>query len=450
MLVLAVVNGSVVLFQPAPAADEEPTFVPNRVFVSSAGTQSILEITLRDLPEPVTALPPPPPGVTGVTGLELPEFVTGLLIPEDLLFGPGGLLYSTDRGTNLVTSYDPDGMPVSTFGLGTGLDEPSGLAFGPLGELFVSSFGTDEVFVFDVLGAGPVAGDGGPPTIGDPALDGPAGLAFDLNGQLYVSSYNTDEILVFDPSGVLVDAISDPALDGPWGRAIGRNGNLYVASSDTDRVLIFDSAGNLVDSLGTDALLDEPADLVFGPNGFLFVSSSANDQLVTFNRDGDGFILVGPGGNMQEPRGLAFAPFMMSMSLSGRITPRDGLETKARSEGTLTVQPGSGVMMMLLDDPDPEKPDPVISAFGTPAMVFYGYEVFADDESTNRVFHGAMTPDDARGAGVGTLLLELKGQLDETEFGPKNGSGYLQRAGEGGILDAKVKAKAPKQKKQKK
>jgi DNA-binding beta-propeller fold protein YncE len=394
-------------------------------------------VVLRDLPDPVTGLASPP---GSVTGLILPAAITALLEPEDVLFGPTGLLFVTDRSTDLVTAYDSAGAAILEVGSGSDLDDPTGLAFGPRGELFVSSYGTDSVLVF---GAGAVGadGDGGQLEIGNgTSLDGPAGLAIDLNGNLFVASYLSHEILVFDPSGTLLTTISDPSIEGPWGLAIGPNGRLYVASSGTNRIVVLTHRGDFLEEIGNDNLLSSPADLVFGPNGKLFVTSSANDQLVCFDEDGDGLILVGPGGNLIQPRGLAFAPWLLNTSLKGTFGARDEALSKPKSTGVMTVAPGSGVMMLTLDS-SVDDPDPVASAFGAETMVFHGYEIFDADTATKRVFHGTMIPDDATAFGTGTLLLDIKGKLEQGEFGELRAKGTLHRAGQPGVLAAKVTAK---------
>ena len=293
------------------------------------------------------------------------------------------------------------------------------------------------MLVFDGFGAD----GGGAFEIGaGTSLDGPAGLAIDLNGHLFVSSYQSDEILVFDPSGTLLRTISDPSIEGPWGLTIGPNGRLFVASSGTNRVAVLTHRGDFIENLGNDNLLSSPADLVFGPNGKLYVTSAANDQLVCFDDDGNGLIVVGPGGNLLEPRGLAFAPWLLNTSLKGTFGARDQAFTKPKSEGLLTVAPGSGVMMLTLDSPV-DDPDPVVSAFGNDTMVFHGYEIFDGNTATQRTFHGTMIPDDATGFGTGTLLLDIKGKLEAGEFGEPGAKGTLHRAGEPGVLEARVKGK---------
>ncbi len=449
MLVIAAVNTVAILSFPS---DER--FTPNTLYVASADSGTIFAIDLADLPGPVTGLPLPPG--TPDAG-SLPEAITGLALPEDLAFGPDALLYITDRTDDVVRGFDADGLEITSLGgVGSAIDDPTGILFGPRGGLFVSSFGTDRVLHF--AADGELANEFGESSV----LDGPAGMAIGPGGKLFVASHETDEVLVFDRFDVLVDSFGvGDDLDGPWGIAFGRDGRLYVASSLQNRVKVFDTAGVLSDEFGDDVLLDGPADLAFGPDGKLYVTSTGNDMLVRFMADGTGHIMIDPSRGLTQPRGLAFAPFYMETSLSGTLAEPGVKLGRARERHVLMgLAPGSGVISLFAEDD--EEDSMLRSVFGTPVMVFHGFEDFEDDRSSKRSFHGTSLTGNARGDGIGTIILETRGKVPRLEKHKNNepapnppfpdaltlqsAGGQLHLASDKGVLDVSVRARYRKPK----
>ncbi|WP_247904176.1 SMP-30/gluconolactonase/LRE family protein [Bradyrhizobium sp. 131] len=157
------------------------------------------------------------------------------LFPNDLCFGPNGLLYMTDSGMaaedfingqafvddymNLdwdgrVYEIDPAAMKVLRV-LDRKIRFTNGIAFGPDNQLYANASFTGEIYRYDVLGeASPkraVFGNVLQPD-SNPDFKGPDGMAFGTNGRLYCTVYNQKNVTVLDRRGEVVDRL---ILDGP-------------------------------------------------------------------------------------------------------------------------------------------------------------------------------------------------------------------------------------------
>ncbi|MDL2404897.1 SMP-30/gluconolactonase/LRE family protein [Rhizobium calliandrae] len=148
------------------------------------------------------------------------------LYPNDLAFGPAGLLYMTDSGvriSDLIEGSDinPDFFQAPYNGrvyqidpaegrvqrvLATGLLYANGIAFGPDGLLYYSETLTGKIYRQIVGGRQELFAQvmRAPTT---KALCGPAGMAFDRSGMLYCTIYGQGEICMIDPKGKLAGRI---------------------------------------------------------------------------------------------------------------------------------------------------------------------------------------------------------------------------------------------------
>lgn len=168
--------------------------------------------------------------------------------PNDLCFGPDGMLYVTDPRnwedlghlqTGRIWRLDPatgDAQVMAEVPLFC-----NGIAFGPGDRLYVAQTMGMKVLVFDWSPVG----------ISDPSEFAvlprgfPDGFCFASNGDCYVCGATADVIQVFDADGALTRTIELPERSDPTNCCLG-DGTLYVTASTAGELLAFD--------VGVDAL----------------------------------------------------------------------------------------------------------------------------------------------------------------------------------------------------
>jgi sugar lactone lactonase YvrE len=177
----------------------------------------------------------------GATGLPLGTYVTpssgGLNLPQGLTFDPAGsILYVTSEGSNQVLKYNAQNGAFLGVGASTGLSSPDDVKFGPDGLMYVSSGGNNRIIRFTAAGAYVddyvPAGSGG--------MDRPYRMAFGPDGDLYVSALDSSQILRFgtEPEAVFTVSLSTPSnlpVTVTFATANGSAtaGSDYTASSGT-------------------------------------------------------------------------------------------------------------------------------------------------------------------------------------------------------------------------
>jgi gluconolactonase len=155
--------------------------------------------------------------------------------PNDLCFGPDGLLYYTDPhnwedlanlGVGRVARMTLDGevelvAEVPRF--------PNGIAFGPDDRLYVAQSMTQRILVLDPRpGAEPVPHCRLPTGF-------PDGFCFDTAGRMYVCGSLGDVLYVFAPDGTVAEEIAMGAGSEPTNCCLG-DGALYVTLAGTGRL----------------------------------------------------------------------------------------------------------------------------------------------------------------------------------------------------------------------
>ena len=181
--------------------------------------------------------------------------------PNDLCFGPDGMIYLTDSGVLLESfeGVDPpeaayevpvngkvlkvDPASGSFIEIDTGLQFANGIAFGPEGRhLYVSETLTGNIYRYAFadgqLGARELFGNVMkriPQSYGRVA--GPDGMAFDVAGNLYVAVLIEGTITVLGPTG---DATSRIALPGNFPT------NVAFSQIQPTRIVVTEAQSNLL------------------------------------------------------------------------------------------------------------------------------------------------------------------------------------------------------------
>jgi gluconolactonase len=170
--------------------------------------------------------------------------------PNDLCFGPDGLLYYTDPhnwedlahlGTGRVARTTLDGhvellAEVPAF--------PNGIAFGPDERLYVAQSVERRILVMDPE-------PGAPADVWCTLPRGyPDGFCFDADGRLYVAGSLGDVLVVFEPDGRPREVVELGGGSEPTNCCLG-DGTLYVTLAGTGRLAALD--------VGVEALPLHPA-----------------------------------------------------------------------------------------------------------------------------------------------------------------------------------------------
>lgn len=186
------------------------------------------------------------------------------LFPNDLCFGPDGMLYLTDSGIlfadfapggrvrddyaaapadGRVYRVDPSSLAVEE--LARGIRFANGLAFGPGDEhLYVAETLTGDILRYpwspDGLGEREVFGN---VVAADapPGLNGPDGMAFGADGDLYVAVFGQGDVTVLAPDGSVRRRIATRG-SAPTNVAFGPGGErrIYVTEDERGALERFD------------------------------------------------------------------------------------------------------------------------------------------------------------------------------------------------------------------
>jgi hypothetical protein len=405
-------------------------FDPNHLFVANGADATVTEFDAHG--DPVGP-------ISGLSGL--PANISGLLMPEDIDFGPGGLLFVADGGSDRVLGFDADGVLIETLGPVAGLDHPTGLAFGRMGKLYVASSGADQLVVFD--GNGTLAGTVG---AGSTLVD-PWGVTFGPNGHTYVSSRGTNSVVVFDPGGSEVAEIGASAgIVDPHG-LVFRGGRLFVTSFGTDEVVVLNALGDVLNRFGSGGSLSGPVDLEFGADGMLYVASSLNDLVVIFNVNGNEVGTIGSSTSLRGPTGLDFAPFVFHATLQGSLERTGKKRVKIKQKALLSMRPGSDRVSVRMVAPL----GPLFSVYGADTWVLHGRTNAESELAKERIWAGEEIDALSAHEGLLSMHMELQGKVPKDVlksgspaiggyFELKKAQGVFQRSAPDQLVTGKIKS----------
>jgi gluconolactonase len=159
--------------------------------------------------------------------------------PNDLCFGPDGLLYYTDPhnwedlaniGVGRVARTTLAGEVTLIAGVPR---FPNGIAFGPDDRVYVAQSMTRQILVLD-----PTPG-AMPATFCTLPHGYPDGFCFDAAGRLYVAGSLGDVVIIFEPDGRVARSIEIGAGTEPTNCCLG-DGRLYVTLSGTGELIALD------------------------------------------------------------------------------------------------------------------------------------------------------------------------------------------------------------------
>lgn len=190
------------------------------------------------------------------------------LFPNDLAFGPDGMLYLTDSGVDvnlflpgnvLRPDYDAlkyDGrvyqIDLNTrqaYLIDSGIQFTNGIAFGPDNYLYVNETRTGNVYRYNWkdgrLGRKQLFGNVVDPEA-PPGWKGPDGMKFGADGNLYVTVYGQGDVTVLDRKGEVVKRIKTSGSK-PTNLAFGPPGEKKIYVTEVEKgileVLEIDTTG---------------------------------------------------------------------------------------------------------------------------------------------------------------------------------------------------------------
>ena len=278
-------------------------------------------------------------GEAGLGDLNLPLLETSLYLPQDLTFGPDGLLYVLDWNNHRVLriANNKISVVIGTGELGDandglaheiGLNHPTHVSFDFQGHLVLSAWHNSKVMRMDLSsgiiraicgdGTRGFRGDGGPAH--DAWVDLPSSTTFDREGRMYISDQASNRVRVVDQDNIIQTFVGTgrPGFSGDGGPAIEAQiaspggqqavpssriefdslGNLYLADTWNNRIRMVDTNGIIHtvagngeigysgEGIATEVSLYWPTDIALDSENNLYIADTFNSCIRKVDKEG--------------------------------------------------------------------------------------------------------------------------------------------------------------------
>ena len=305
-------------------------------------------------------------GLAGLNGDGLKPVNTNLYLPQDVTWGPDGLLYIVDWNNHRIRRINNDvvetvcgsgelGDAQDGPGLEVNFNHPTNVFFDRRGNMLIAAWHNSVVKMFDFstgivhnvagTGARAFSGDEGP--AGKAAFNLPSSVVVDTAGRIFVSDQANyrirmiDNVDTLDLNGTIhpfagngtpgFAGDNQPAsmaeLNSPSGQAaapagritIDAQNRIYVADTGNHRIRLIDSDGTIRtiagtgtpgyngdNQLATDAQLNTPSDVAVTPDGSVYIADTFNNRIRKVSPGGIITTIAGSGaGGFSGDGGLA-------------------------------------------------------------------------------------------------------------------------------------------------
>ena len=279
-------------------------------------------------------------GIAGDNGDGLPGPETSLYLPQDMTFGPDGVLYFADWNNHRIRRL-VDGVVETVAGTGelgdaldgsaleTRFNHPTSIAFDGEGRMVIAAWHNSKIKRVDLLtgsienlagnGDRNFGGDGGPGN--EAILDLPSSVAVDAAGNILISDQANQRIRLLEPNGTITTICGDgepgysgdgevaenARLNSPSGQSAPPSGRIsldafdriYIADTGNHVVRVIDNDRRIRTIAGTgrrgysgdggpatEAQLNTPSDVAVDRDGTVYVADTMNHAIRRIDPDG--------------------------------------------------------------------------------------------------------------------------------------------------------------------
>ena len=360
------------------------------IYIADFGNNKIREIGLDGIMRTVAGT-----GASGYSGDGLAATSATLSGPTGVAVDPGGNLYISDEGNEVIRKVTPDGI-INTFAGGgktfrDGVSAlsaailPFGLAVNAAGDLFFGDYVSDRVRKISGGIITSMAGNGSPGYSGDggPALEAmlnlPTGVALAADGSIYIADTGNARIRKAGADGNISTvagnglfrtggdggAATSAVLYQPTGLAVDSAGNFYISEQVHHRVRKVSPDGIIQTLAGTgdpgytgdggpakNAKLFGPAGLAADAQGNVYIADVDNSVIRMVSAYGTITTVAGNGRFTYTGDGVPatstalFAPFGVAVDALGSLyiadTDNERIRRVDAATGIITTIAGNG------------------------------------------------------------------------------------------------------------